>query len=41
MLKLMIMTVMIIDDDNDDGNLGVGDTVRLPGVNGSTMPVLT
>ena len=29
------------DDIGEDKNLGVGDAVRLPSVNGSPMPVLT
>ena len=41
MVKLMMMTEMIIDDDNDDGNLGVGDTISLPSVNRLPRPVLT
>ena len=33
--------VLVILNDGEDKNLGMGDAVRLPSVNGSSMPVLT
>ena len=42
----MVILLVIIEKDGDDDigedkNLCVGDAVRLPSVNGSSMPVLT